>query len=361
MAVEIRSISGDTEARTVQKVGRRSFHPILGLIVTRPKWGFAAWDGESCVGGVILGEHGRFGVVEFIFVTRAGRGQGLGQALTDRAMEAFAERGLEYSAASVRDDNTASWNLFAGRGHKAYTPVRGIREFGFGPWLRLALTTAQFFAFGFDLWIGSVDEARKPDADSTLSVADTVPGTSLSTLLVFYLIHMVAVTSAFWQDGAGAAPWAIAVGGLLTFRLLVSYLATLPFFRPARLRMARGGHVTDFIINAVGSFFFYPAFWHPKQKRWREPDFRTGLGVSAMAGGLSQVAVVVAASLVLPGLAGSGVLAVSLALAIDIGKLMLIIDLQPLFEAWSGPRILRWNLWAYLATAAAAVATIIWA
>jgi GNAT superfamily N-acetyltransferase len=362
MEAEVRPISGDAEARAVQRVGRRAFHPVLGLIVTKPKWGFAAWDGDTCLGGVILGSHGQFGIVEFIFISKDGRGKGLGKRLTDHAMEAFAERGLKYSAASVRDDNTASWNLFAGRGHTAYTPLRIIRDFGFGTWLSLSLTTAQLFAFGFDLWIGSVEQARTPNADSRLQVSDTAPGSSVATLVLFFLIHMVAVTAAFWQDGAGPGPWAIAIAALLTVRLLFSYLATVPFFRPARIRMARGGAITDFIINAIGSFFFYPVFWHPRVTRWREPDYRAGLGVSAMIGALSVIVLLAAGSLILgAGVLQSALLVRAIAIMIDLGKLMLIIDLQPLFEAWSGPRIIRWNLWAYLITATAAVAVIIWA
>lgn len=362
MEAAIRPITSETEARTVQRVGRRAFHPLLGLIVTKPKWGFAAWDGDTCLGGIILGEHGQFGIVEFIFISKSGRGQGLGKRLTDRAMEAFAERGLTYSAASVRDDNTASWNLFAGRGHTVYTPLRIIREFGFGTWLSLSLTTAQLFAFGFDLWIGRVEQARSPNADAALRLTDTAPGSSLATLLLFFFIHMIAVTATLWQDGAGPGPWAIAISSLLIVRLLFSYLGTVPFFRPARIRMARGGAITDVIINAMGSFFYYPVSWQPRVTRWREPDYRTGLGVSAMTGALSVIALVVTGSLVLnEGIVQNPVFARGIAIMIDLGKLMLIIDLQPLFEAWSGPRIMRWNLWAYLATAGAATAVIIWA
>lgn len=361
MKAEIRPVHTKEEAADVLRVGRRSFHPLLGMLITRVKWGFGAWDGDTCLGGIILKERGQFGIVEFIFIAAEGRGLGLGKRLTERAFEAFDERGLKYAVASVRDDNTASWNLFAGRGFRTYSSLRCIREFGFRSWFALSLATSHLFAFGFDLWIGRVDQALNRDEASALTQGDTVPGSSIGTFVLHYLLHMVAVASvALFQSADGAVAWALAIGAILTIRLIFSYLATLPFFRPGRIRMARGGHLVEIVVNALGSFFFYPAYWHPRKARWREPDYRTGLGVSALAGSLSVVALVVASSLLLrAGSLESGLAATTAGVVVGLGKPIIVIDLQPIFEAWAGPRIRRWNLWVYLVAAAAGVATVV--
>ncbi len=361
MAVEIREIQDESEAKELRRVGRRSFHPGFFLIIPKPKWAFGAFENGRCLGGVVLKEVAGTGLIEFIFVAREGRGRSLGKLLTGRALQAFRERGIETAVASVRDDNTASWNLFAGRGFHACSLRDLVRRFGPGRALALSFGATHAPAFGFDIWIGSVDQALSPNPPQP-DVDQTVPGGGFSSLLGHLFLNLLPVIAAAWQFRESYAEVATALLLVICVRLLFGYLGTLPFFRPARLRMARGGYVVEIPVQIFGSVLFYPAHWHPKVARWREPEYRTGLGVSALLSVLGVMVALGTASLLLT----SGVLRAPLAVGTaavitDVARFFLIMEVQPLFEAWSGPRIRRWNLWVYLMVLAGAVALIIFA
>ncbi|MFP4376836.1 MAG: GNAT family N-acetyltransferase [Spirochaetales bacterium] len=361
MAIEIRELRDDNEARELQRIGRRSFHPGFFLLIPKPKWAFGAFDDGTCLGGVYLKKIAGVGLVEFIFIAKEGRGHGLGKRLTERALEAFREQGIETAVASVRDDNTASWNLFAGRGFHALSLAAFVRQFGLGRAFLISLASAQAFAFGFDLWAGSVDAALSSNPP-TPDAREAVPGGSLSSLIGHLFLNLLPVTAAVWRFGESYAQLATALGLVIVARLLFGYLGSLPFYRPARLRMARGGWLIEVPVQIFGSTFFYPAHWQPKLAHWREPDFRRGLGVSALLSILGVMAVLGAASLLLASGALTSVFAVGTALiTVDVAKLVLILEAQPLFEAWSGPRVRRWNLPVYLVVLAGAIALVAFA
>lgn len=361
MAIEIRELRDESEAKELRRIGRRSFHPGFFLIIPKPKWAFGAFENGKCLGGVVLKKIAGTGLIEFIFIAKGARGRSLGKQLTGRALEAFREQGLETALASVRDDNTASWNLFAGRGFHACSLRELIRRFGLGRALALSLGSSHAIAFGFDLWVGSVEAALSPDPPEP-DVTQSVPGGGFSSLLGHTFLNLLPVTAAAWQFDEPYAYMAIGLLLLIVVRLLFGYLGTLPFFRPARLRMARGGYIIEVPVQVYGSVFFYPAHWHPKLARWREPDYRTGLGVSALLSVLGIMAVLGASSLLLASGELQSAIAVGTAEVIaHVGKPILILEVQPLFEAWSGPRIRRWNLWVYLALLAGAVVLLVFA
>jgi GNAT superfamily N-acetyltransferase len=359
MAIEIRELRDDSEARELRRIGRRSFHPGFFLIVPKPKWAFGAFEDGKCLGGVVLKKLAGTGLIEFIFVAKEGRGHGLGKRLTERALEAFREQGLETALASVRDDNTASWNLFAGRGFHALSLRELVKQFGLGRALAISFGSSNAIAFGFDLWAGSVETALSADPPQP-DVRESVPGGGFSSLLGHLFWNLLPVAVAIWQFNVPYSQLAVAALLIVAVRLLFGYLGAIAFYRPARLRMARGGWAIEIPIQLLGSYFFYPAHWHPKLARWREPDFRTGLGVSALASILGVMVAIGASSYALAAGVLSSTFAVGTAHVIrHIGKFVLIMEAQPLFEAWSGPRVHRWNLPVYLIVLAGAVALIV--
>ena len=362
MTIEIREMRGDDEARELRRVGRRAFHPVFSLILPKPKWAYGLFEDGVCLGGVILKQIGTIGLVDWIFLSKAARGRGLAKRLVVAALDAFAEQGLTKVAALVRDDNTASWNLFAARGLKAVTPLDLIRQLGIRDAVRISFASNMVVAYGFDLWLGSLEDALDPSAPEHVSLEDTASGNFLTTLLWHLSLNLLPAIAVVWRHNESPVYWAIALSALILGRLLFAYLGTIPLFRRVRLRAGRGGYIIAVPNQLLGGLLFHPAFWHPAVPRWREPDCRSGLGVSASLGVIGTMGLIAVSSLLLARGTLQSTMAIGIAgTIVQAGKLILIMELQPLFEAWSGRRILRWSLIAYFAVLAAGVAVIIWA
>ncbi len=362
MAVEIREIRTEEEARELRRIGRRSFHPVFALILPKPKWAYGAFEDGRCLGGVLLKRSGETGLIDWIFLGRDARGRGLAKQLVQRALEAFRRERLTTVAASVRDDNTASWNLFADRGLRAVSPIELIRKLGLVRAVRLSFVSFKVFAYGFDLWMGSLVRALEPRGREHAALTDTAPGNGYTTLLWHLVLNLLPAASAIWLGGNDPMDWFLALGLLALVRLGFAYLGALPFYGPVRLRAARGGYLIAIVNHLAGGLLFHPAYWHPRISRWREPEHRNGLGVSAFLGVAGMMGLMLASSLLLArGLLPSPLSAGVAESIVDAGKLILIMELQPLFEAWSGRRILRWSPWAYFPALAAGVALLVWA
>ena len=104
------------DAQAVSRLAVEVFGPGSQIIVPkRPKWAHFAKDANGkIVGGVILKRLGKsVGIVDFIFVHAKARGQGLGPKLLDIGIKDLDEADCTTQLALVRDDNTASWNMFS--------------------------------------------------------------------------------------------------------------------------------------------------------------------------------------------------------------------------------------------------------
>lgn len=83
------------------------------LISKKDMWGFYATDGENIVGAVLLEKASdKEGFLSWIFVDSSARGHRLASRLIQSGFDALNEEGLTKQFALVRDDNTASWNMF---------------------------------------------------------------------------------------------------------------------------------------------------------------------------------------------------------------------------------------------------------
>lgn len=362
MDAEIREIRTEEEARELRRIGRRSFHPVLSLILPKPKWAYGVFEDGRCLGGVLLKKSGDTGLIDWIFLGRDARGRGLAKQLVQRALETFRQRGLTTVAASVRDDNTASWNLFADRGLRAVSPIELIRRFGLSSAARLSFISFKVVAYGFDLWLGSVARALEPRSHEHADLPDTAPGSDYTTLLWHLGLNLLPAVAAIWLGGRDPLNWLLGLGLVILARLSFAYVGALPFYRPMRLRASRGGYLVAVVNHLAGGLLFHPAYWHPKAPRWREPEYRRGLGISALLGVTGTMGLMLAASLLLSTEILSSPLPAGVAESIvGVGKLILIMELQPLFEAWSGRRILRWSPCAYFTALIAGVAILVWA
>lgn len=377
MNLDIRRATTEAEARELTRVARRCFHIVLRLLVTRPKWAYGAWDGERCLGGVFLKESAGVGIIEWIFVSKEARGMGLAKRLTAVALREFEKRGLTRWAASVRDDNTASWNLFAARGFRAVSIAEAMRLLGPLAAIRVAVVATQAVGIGFDLWLGSktpadghpadhaadptVGDAADPAVPALATLEATAPGTWASSVVFHLGIHGLFVLFGVLRFGIAAGPGVLGMAAVLFVRLLFSYTAARAAGLSGRLRVPRGGWLVALVVAPLGGTLFYPAFWHPRAARWREPDHRAALGLSALFGAIGVMALRIAASRAV-GLQAVGSAAVLADTASAVGFFsfyVLLFDMNPLFEAYAGPRILRWNKWVYGAALLATAATLV--
>lgn len=381
MNLDIRRAKTEDEARELTRVARRCFHIVLRLLVTKPKWAYGAWDGERCLGGVFLKESAGVGIIEWIFVAKEARGLGLAKRLTAVALREFERRGLTRWAASVRDDNTASWSLFAARGFRSVSMAEATRLLGPIAAIRVAVVATQAVGIGFDLWLGSktpaagyavghpadhaadntVDDAADSAVPALSTLETTAPGTWASSVVFHLGIHGLFVLFGVLRFGMAAGPGVLGMAAVLLVRLLFSYAAARAAGLSGRLRVPRGGWLVALVVAPLGGTLFYPAFWHPRVARWREPDHRAALGLSALFGAIGVMALRIAASLAV-GLQAVGSAPVLAGTASAVGYFsfyVLLFDMNPLFEAYAGPRILRWNKWIYGAALLATAATLV--
>lgn len=92
-----------------------------------------------------------------------------------------------------------------------------------------------------------------------------------------------------------------------------------------------------------------------------QPDHRSALGISALSGVIGVAALVAATSFANGFLPTSElpIVAGSMHTAASFGLIVLLFDANPLFEAYAGPRIQRWNRWVYLGTLLAVAAIVV--
>lgn len=359
MNLDIRRAATAAEARELTRIARRCFHIVLRLRVTKPKWAYGACDGERCLGGVFLKESAGVGIIAWTIVSKEARGLGLAKRLTAVALREFEQRGLTRWAASVRDDNTASRNLFAAPGFRAVSIAEATRLLGPIAAIRVAVAATQAAGIGFDLWLGSktpvagraadhaADNTVGDAADSAVAALSTLEATASgtwATSVAFHLcIHRIFVLFGVLRFGMAAGPNVLGMAAVLLVRLLFSYGAARAAGLSGRLRVPRGGWLVALVVAPLGGTLFYPAFWHPRVARWRQPDHRAALGLSALFGAIGVMALRIAASLAVG----------------FFSFYVLLFDMNPLFEAYAGPRILRWNKWVYGTALLATAATLV--
>ncbi|MFP4186793.1 MAG: GNAT family N-acetyltransferase [Acholeplasmataceae bacterium] len=299
------------------------------LMPKKNMWGFYATDGKRIVGAVLIDKKtATEGFLSWIFVARSARGHKLASGLIEAGFDALDREGLTKQFASVRDDNTASWNMFLKRGYRIlplYQTIFGYSLKGLPMRLGYAMST------GYSIWVKDPARDHEPIYPKYPIARALVAAVFLGATLALYGLRSL--------DFLFVA--LITVVGITTLRLLIAY----PIARrygPVRFMPSQGGFILSFLIALFTSSWF-PAFgfFVPKEDAWNSKYFKKNEGLQALATWLSLDAAFIFASLVVPDLFSNGLNTV----------LMLVIIYQMIpvfpFDGLDGAKVWRWNRIAY--------------
>jgi RimJ/RimL family protein N-acetyltransferase len=338
------SESACNKGKSVKALARRVFGAGGSVLLPRKRpWGFYVHHDGNVVGGVYLDEVSREeGMFSWIFVDPAAQGHKLGRRMTVAGIRAMEERGLKTQFTLIRDDNTASWNMFAKNGYTQPSVLRSL--FGYSP-ASFMKRLGYACATGYSTWVkddrrpgGSVHPRRWAIAKTlafSLSLGGAVSLFSLRGMEFFYLATAM-------------------VFGLTVLRMAVAYpIARL--FGPVRFDAPQGGTTLSVILAlAFGSWWPAFGFFVPNEDFWRDREFRRYSGLQALATWMSMVLVYVGLSSLFPVVFQSG-----MSTFLDIIIIYQMIPFFP-FDGMDGARVLNYRKALYLIGVVASVLTLVW-
>lgn len=265
------------------------------LLPKNPNWGFFAHDGDDVVGGVYINKLStKEGVLSWIFVDPRAQGHGLGARLIEAGIQAMDEKGLKTQFALIRDDNTASWNMFAKHGYTQPSVLRSLLGYS----LKGFLTRFGYsLATGYSTWVK--DDARKD--------ANIHPRQWAIIKSILFSVFIGGALSLFSLRGIELFYLAIVmVSGVTVLRMLVAY----PIARlsgPVRFDAPQGGTSLSLILAiAFGAWWPTFGFFVPKEDIWRDREFLHYSGMQAFATWMSLVLVYAGTSFIFPTIFNAG-------------------------------------------------------
>jgi ribosomal protein S18 acetylase RimI-like enzyme len=108
---EVMTLWSSTEGLTLREADSRE---AIGRYLARnPGLSFVARDAGQLVGAVLTGTDGRRGYLQHLAVAPTHRGQGVGRALAERAVEALRAAGIGKCHLMVREDNAQARAFWA--------------------------------------------------------------------------------------------------------------------------------------------------------------------------------------------------------------------------------------------------------
>ncbi len=272
---------GEGERRTVRAVMRRAFPPLAWLFFSWKRDVLVAEHDGRIIGGVVLdtfplprGRQGGF--FDWIFTDPQARGLGVGQRLTEAALELFAERGCDEVTACVEGYNTSSSKLFATRGFDLLSPGEQLRRYGLATplvwWRMFHLPDIGHFVWARPGAVGKPRPALQWVATAVLSVA--------------------IMALALWRQSAFGRlelPWLaasmVAVPVLYGLRYAGMRLAARAQGIRTEFRMWESAMTLGLGLALVlGQWYPVPGSLYPEGDRWRYHDMLPRWAPVALAG-----------------------------------------------------------------------------
>lgn len=269
------------ESREVAGLLRRVFGLVAVIFgPAKPKWAiYARNDAGEMLGGVILKKLGKHsGVIEWIFVDKAGRGQGLGPQLLERGLAELEAAGCTQQFAFIRNDNTPSWNMFATRGFSIPNGVSIYLKAGLPATGYILLNT--FAVIGYSMWYRDLHNPAVPSSPA--------PGTGFAAILL--LAAVVGLLPGILRGWDAALYWFLPMVGGIT---MLRFLLTRPIARtygPVRFQVSHGGVPLSLINGFLGAWWPVLGFWVPRDPLWHESQFRKASGRASMVGWIITIA-----------------------------------------------------------------------
>ncbi|WP_045222064.1 GNAT family N-acetyltransferase [Desulfonatronum thioautotrophicum] len=347
----IRKISAD-DWPALQAMARRSFPAPQGRFIRPTEEGFMALVENTPAAAVFLRtfplrDGRRVGYIAWLFTDPAFQGQGLAKSLIAASVARLEEVNCRHILTDIEGHNTASAYSFAGN---------GFRRIGFADQWRI-VGPANLPR----LWMRTVDPGHFIWMRDAIPV---MPRPGLQRLSAFGLNWLFALIAVLFGSGLLSFNMALSQpSGLEALALLLGVVLVFGV-REATMRMtakAKGWPLEYRIWDSAfifalpvavlfGQLFPLPGGLYPRQDRWRYPDALPALGLAAVAGTASVMALV-ALALAVSGMQVGGFAQALAGALLFIGKPMLLFDsilAFPPFSCFNARRIfdLHRGLWA---------------
>jgi len=268
-------------------------------------------------------------MLSWIFVDPEAQGHKLGSRLMEAGIRAMDEKGLKSQFGLIRDDNTASWNMFAKMGYIQPCVLRSLFGYSFKSFVK---RLGYSFATGYSTWVK--DDALKGETVHPKRWA------IIKTLL--FSLFIGAAISLFSLRGIKFFYLALAmVSGITVLRMMVAY----PIARlsgPVRFDAPQGGTTLSVILAlAFGSWWPTFGFFVPKDDLWSDREFARYSGMQAFATWMIIVLVYVGSSLLYPAIFNAG-----LSVYLDLIIIYQMIPFFP-FDGMDGARVMNFSKTLY--------------
>ena len=254
--------------------------------------------------------------------------------------DALNKEGLTKQFALVRDDNTASWNMFLKAGYK----ILPVHKSLFGYSVKGLLKRFSYSMLtGYSIWVKDDAQNNKPTYPNYPIVRVLLGSILIGATLALYGVRSIEFLIVAL----------ITVIGITLLRLIVAFpIARL--YGPVRFMPSRGGFILSF-FNALITSAWWPTFgfFVPKEDKWSNHDFKKNEAYQAIATWLLLNATFIFASFAFPDIFTSGLNFVLM--------LVIIYQIIPIFpfDSFDGAKVLRWNKLAYVIGVIISILTII--
>ncbi len=313
-------------------VAEKAFGKMVRLILPKKNlWGFYAAKDDQVLGAVYIKEVApKEGILEWIFVDPDAHGLSIGKQLAATAFDAMNERGLTRQFALVRDDNTASWNLFAKEGYKEVSVLKSLFGYHFKSFPERFFYS---FASNYSTWVKDERFEDVPLHPKRFSVLKTLA----------FAAWIGASLSLFSLRGLDFFWIALAMVPAVT---LIRMVVAFPFARrygPVRYDAPQGGTPLAFIFGFIGTWWPTFGMYVPQEDYWKDHEFLPFAGPARFASWMSLLGVFMGTYYLMPNAFASGL---NFYLAFIIGVQMI-----PFFpmDGMDGNIVLQYSKLLYLA------------
>ena len=284
MKLTIRPIEAH-EASAARALARKSFGPVEGLFIPKPKRALVALVDNNIVGGFafrIKSAGGKqLGCPDSFFIDPALQGQGVGRQLSDAGFAHMWEQGCDAIATYVRDDNAPSWStLIQKNGFVRASLPKMLRFLGPLGFLKMFLSTSFGFALGYDYYIAL------PEPSATQHFEQKKSPWQICAYLLLHLLLFLVLFRRAEHFSTLLAAFGIVFGG----NIFAGFLGTL--FSPKRkwhFRQPGGGIFICLINLSFNHFFPLCGNWYPARYE-NTPRFRRDLALSSITAWLFLLA-----------------------------------------------------------------------
>lgn len=247
------------EQKEIAKLGRKTFSPVEGIFIGKPKNAMVAdYDGKI-IGGIIYKKINvgskSVAYIEEAFVDSNYHGFGIGKKLYNETFDYLWKQGVSAITALVKDDNISSWKLLINNGFKRVSLWQIQKEIGFLGLAKHYIQTPFPVAIGMDFYIKGQDNDIQEKKNSPISFL-------LANILLLSPLCLQMFFSIGNQFERKFSSFLAYITLLLLF-IGCRYIGALFNKEKWKFRLNNGGSFLPILLSLFGCTFLMNANWYP--------------------------------------------------------------------------------------------------